>query len=214
MTGSSVILRSTNNPALEISAVPGHFVKRHCHVNYYIDVTNMQHDHMMAREAGIALAEIYVYDRPVDTILCMDGSEVIAAFLAQRLSKNEMLSMNRMKDIHIVTPESDPNGQMIFRDNLQPKVNGHNLLLLITTVTTGRTIRRLVECAKYYGGNIIGVAAIFSSIDEIDGIPVQHLFSAADLPDFAVFSHSECPACRDKVPIDGLANSFGISRVN
>ena len=93
-------------------------------------------------------------------------------------------------------------------------VNGHNLLLLITTVTTGRTIRRLVECAKYYGGNIIGVAAIFSSIDEIDGIPVQHLFSAADLPDFAVFSHSECPACRDKVPIDGLANSFGISRVN
>ena len=34
----------------------------------------------MAREAAMTLAQRYAYEKGVDTIVCLDGSEVIGAF--------------------------------------------------------------------------------------------------------------------------------------
>ena len=42
---------------LEITAIPGHFVTSHSHINYYIDITMMKHDFVMAREAAVTLAQ-------------------------------------------------------------------------------------------------------------------------------------------------------------
>ncbi|MEM1484796.1 orotate phosphoribosyltransferase [Oscillospiraceae bacterium PP1C4] len=210
---NAMIITSTTNSNLEITALPGHFVTSHSHINYYIDISKMKHHHMMAREAGITLAAQYAYDKEVDTIVCMDGSEIIGAFLAQQLSKNDMLSMNRYKNIYIVTPEYNTNGQMIFRDNLQPMINNKHVLLLIASVTTGKTINRALECIRYYGGTLQGVSAVFSIRDELEGIRINYLFSAADIPNYETYSYRDCPQCKAGIKIDGLANSFGISKM-
>lgn len=39
----------------------------------------MKHEFTMAREAAMTLAQNYAYDKGVDTIVCLDGSEVIGA---------------------------------------------------------------------------------------------------------------------------------------
>ena len=75
------------NPKLIVSAYSGHFATRHSHNSHYIDITRMKHEHTMAREAAMTLAQAYTYDKGVDTIVCLDGSEVIGAFLARHLAK-------------------------------------------------------------------------------------------------------------------------------
>lgn len=171
----------------------------------------MKHDFTMAREAAETLAGRFSYEKPVDTIICMDGTEVIGAFLAQALAKSSAYTVNSQKNIYVVPPEFSTNGQIIFRDNLEPMIAGHHVLLLLASVTTGKTIHRALECIAYYKGYTEGIAAIFSACDEIEGHTIHHLFSCANIPDYTTCSFRDCKMCHDGIPIDALANSFGFS---
>ena len=206
-------IKSKLNRDLEITVIPGHFATRHSHNSHYIDITRMKHEHAMAREAAIALSQRYTYEKWIDTIVCLDGSEVIGAFLARHLSQNDRFNLNRGKNINVVTPEYDSNGQLIFRDNLTPMIQGKNVLLLISTVNSGKSVRRLLECVEYYGGTLQGIASIFSTLEEVEGVPVYCLFSPEDIPGYQTSSSKECPMCKAGKPIDALANSYGFSRL-
>ena len=115
-------IQSAFNSNLEVTVFSGHFATRHSHNTHYIDITRMKHEFMMAQEAAKTLAQRYTYEKQIDTIVCLDGSEIIGAFLAQQLSKSDRFALNRDKNINIVTPEYDTNGQLIFRDNLIPMI--------------------------------------------------------------------------------------------
>ena len=203
------IIRNKLNPALEVKVYPGHFATRHSHNTHYIDITRMQHEHNMAREAGMTLAQRYQYERGVDTIVCLDGSEVIGAFLARHLAKKDIFFVNSEKNINVVTPEYNNNSQLIFRDNLTPMINGKDVLLLISTVNSGKTARRALECINYYGGRVQGIAAIFSAVDSVDDAAVYSLFSPEDIPDYATHDPQKCPLCKVGKKIDALSNSYG-----
>ena len=155
-------IRHPNNQKMEVTVYDGHFATRHSHNTHYIDITRMKHEHTMAREAAMWLAQRYAYEKGVDTIVCLDGSEVIGAFLARHLAKGDRFSVNQDKNINVITPEYDSNGQLIFRDNLAPMVSGKNVLILISTVNSGKTVARSLECVQYYGGQVQGIAAIFT----------------------------------------------------
>lgn len=201
------------NPKLEIAVFPGHFATRHSHNSHYIDITRMKHEHTMAREAAITLAQRYTYEKSVDTVVCLDGSEVIGAFLARHLAQKDRYAMNSDKNINVVTPEYDSNGQLIFRDNLAPMVSGKAVLLLISTVNSGKTVRRALECVEYYGGTVQGIAAVFSTQDQVDGTPIFSLFSPNDIPGYSTNAPKECPLCRAGQKIDALSNSYGFSKL-
>ena len=209
MKGTTI--RSRLNPKLEVSVIAGHFATRHSHNNHYIDITRMKHEHTMAREAAVTLAQRYAYEKGVDTIVCLDGSEVLGAFLARHLAKNTLFAVNSDKNINVITPEYDSNGQLLFRDNLIPMVAGRNVLLLISTVNSGKSIRRVVECTQYYGGRVQGIAAVFSTLEEMEGVPIYSLFTPEDIPGYATYAPESCAMCRAGKRIDALANSYGLS---
>ena len=198
-------------PKLEVSAYAGHFATRHSHNTHYIDITRMKHEHTMAREAAMFLAQRYTYEKGVDTVVCLDGSEVIGAFLARHLAKKEMFAINQDKNINVITPEFDSNGQLIFRDNLVSMVEDQDVLILISTVNSGKTARRAVECVQYYGGKVQGIAAIFRVPDAVEGVPVYSLFSPADIPGYATHDPKQCPMCAAGMKIEALSNSYGFS---
>lgn len=213
MEKNALKITSSVNSNVSIEAVPGHFVTSHSHINYYIDITKIKHRHRMARDAAGLLAAPYANVTPVDTIICMDGSEILAAYLADELSKDDMMSVNRHQSINIVPPEFNSNGQMIFRDNLQHMVYQKNVLLLIASITTGKTLHRVLECVDYYGGNVVGVSSVFSAKDEVDGVEVHSIFTAEDIPNYHTSSHRDCPQCKQGVKIDALVNSYGYSEI-
>lgn len=207
----AVSIRSRQNIALEVSVFSGHFATRHSHNSHYIDITRMKHEHTMAREAAITLARAYAFDKNVDTIVCLDGSEVIGAFLARHLTAHDRFNVNSSKNIDVVTPEFDSNSQLIFRDNLVSMINGKDVLILISTVNSGKSAHRALECVEYYGGNVQGIASVFSTLPEIEGVPIYSLFSPEDIPGYSTSDPKSCPICAQGRKIEALANSYGLS---
>ena len=208
---SSMIIKSREANDLKLTAYHGHFATRHSHNSHYLDITRMKHECAMADIAAASLANHYVYEKEIDTVVCLDGSEVIGTFLAGRLAKNDRFSVNSGRNVYVVTPEYDSNGQLIFRDNLAGMVSGKNVLLLISTVNSGKTARRAMECIEYYGGSLQGIAAVFSAIAKVDEVPVMSIFSPEDIPGYMTSLVPDCPLCRAGQKIDALANSYGFS---
>lgn len=161
---------SKKYPDVTLKVISGHFVTPNSHINYYIDMTTMKTRQSEAKEVAKALGHEYAATTIVDTIVCMDGTEVIGAYLADELTGAGIVSMNSHKTIYVVTPEYDKSGQMIFRDNMQMMIKDKHVLLLLASTTTGKTISRAIEGLKYFGANISGVSAIFSAAASVDGV--------------------------------------------
>ena len=201
-------------PEIKIRVMSGHFVTSHSHINSYVDMTMTKMRGSEARNVAKAIASKYSSNTVVDTIVCMDGCEVIGAYLADELTKAGIVSMNAHKTIYIVSPEFNSTGQIIFRENITPMIEGKNVFLLLASTTTGMTLHRCLECIHYYGGHITGITSIFSMINSICGIHVSSLFKAGDLPEYKAYSHEDCPMCREKIPIDAFVNGYGYSKLH
>ena len=138
------------NVALKIA--PGHFATNHSHINYYIDVTTTKTRLSEAQAVAKELVKKYMSTTIVDTILCLEGTEVIGTCLAQALTEAGFLSINAHQTIYVIKPEYNTNSQLIFRENIQPMVRGKHVLVLAASVTTGYTVQGAVEAIRYYGG--------------------------------------------------------------
>ena len=199
------------NSRIKIGVIPGHFATNHSHVNYYVDLNSLKRRLKTASETAKELASYY-QNTPVDTIVCMEGTQMIGAFVAQELSDSPR-TLNKGADINVITPELDSSNQMIFRDDTQKMIWGKHILLLISSASTGVTISRCMDCFRYYNGILEGVGALFSVMDEVDGIPVKSVFTPRDLPEYQTHSPSECPMCREKRKVDALINAYGYSKI-
>ncbi|MDD2362581.1 MAG: orotate phosphoribosyltransferase [Oscillospiraceae bacterium] len=206
-------IRSKVNKNIKIGLIPGHFATNHSHVNYYVDLTSIKSRHKMAKASAEELAKQYITNTPIDTIICLEGTEMVGAFLADALTQSGTLIMNSGNDICVLTPELNSNNQMIFRDNTQKMVWGKNILLLIASASTGKTINRSIDCLQYYSGRLVGIAAVFSAIRESNGLPVNAIFTEDDIPDYNSMPTMECTMCKNKRKIDAIVNSFGYSKV-
>lgn len=199
--------------SVPLKVVAGHFATNHSHVNYYIDMTTLKSRVSEASEIAKILAGKYVMNTVIDTIVCLDGMQVVGTLLAENLTVAGSHSINSHNTIYVVTPEYNSNSQLIFRDNLQPMIDGKHVLILMASVTTGITIRRSAECVSYYGGKVAGVAAIFSAVDDVEGYPIHSVFTRSVLPDYHSCAPMQCPLCRAGQKIDALVNSYGYSKL-
>ena len=191
----------------------GHFATGHSHINYYLDVTPQRFCLSEARKVAQELAAEYKATTLIDTILCLDGTEVIAACMASEMTKTGYMNINQDHDIFVLTPEHTVGSQLIFRENYAPMIQGKNVLILMVSVTTGYTAKAAAQTIAYYGGNTVGVAAIFATADEVVGQPVCSLFNPNDLPGYETHDAIECPWCRRGVRLDALVNSYGYSKL-
>ena len=204
---------SKESNLLAMHAIPGHFATSHSHINYYVDVTSVKTRAGEAKEAAKVLYSRMPKTEYVDTIVCMDGTEVIGAFLAEEFEKGEMASTNRHETIYVVEPEMNSNNQLLFRDNIKPSIAGKHVILLSASTTTGKTIHRSLEGIRYYGGVIEAVASVFSTVEEMDGFQVHAVFHAEDLPGYAAYTAQNCPFCEKGIKLDAVVNGFGYSRL-
>ncbi len=87
-------------------------------------------------------------------------------------------------------------------------------LILCPSVTTGNNVERAAQAVRYYGGKVVGIAAIFSNIEKTsDDIPIYSIFEKSDLPNYQAYEPSECPMCRQGRPLDALVSGMGYSRL-
>ncbi len=189
----------------------GHFAAKHCHTNYYIDMTYTKHRLSEARQAAQELAvKFQTTGALVDTVLCVDGTEVLGTLLAEELIRVGVRNKNEHDTIYVVTPEQN-SSQYIFRENTAHLIQNRHVVVLAATINSGETALGALEAVTYYGGTPVGVCTIFSRLEECGGLPVTTVFSADVLGDYESLPSNRCPLCKAGVKLDALVNSFGIS---
>ena len=191
----------------------GHFATSHSHTNYYIDVTTQKMRLSEAKAVAQELLPYYNSTTIVDTILCLDGTEVIGACLAEELTRSGYMNMNAHQTIYVLTPEHTVGSQLVLRDNMVPMVAGKHVLVLAASVTTGYTALGAIQAVDYYGGHVVGIASIFATTEQVGGFNVCSCFNPKNLPDYASHPAHECPLCKANVKLDALVNGFGYSKL-
>ena len=119
MESRKITIRSKRSN-LALKVIPGHFATRNSHINYYLDITTIRARQSEAKAAASILVQDYSRDIVIDTIVCLDGTEIIGAFLAEKLSEQEFYTKNYHHSTYIITPEVDQLGQWFFRENMLP----------------------------------------------------------------------------------------------
>lgn len=204
----------TKRKNLFLRVAKGHFASNHSHTNYYIDVAAQKSRLTEAKAVAQELCESYNYSTTViDTILCLDGTEVIGTCLANELTKQSFSNINAHQTIYIVTPEIISGSQMMFRDNIVPMIKGKHVLIFAVSVASGVTAQSAIEAVNYYGGNVVGISSIFSTTTQCSGYKVNSVFNPHDLDGYFNVASHECPLCKEKKKIDALINSHGYSKL-
>ena len=191
----------------------GHFATRNSHTNYFIDVTRQQSCLQEADAVAQQLAQRLASSTMVDTILCMDGTRVIGACLARKLTESSYNSINSGKEIYLLRENVSAGGKLIFRENARFMLEGKNVLLLLASITTGSTVEKGMRCVQYYGGSVAGVASIYSHLKEVSGTPVVSLFDTEDLPGYASYPQQDCPLCREGKEVDAIIDKYGYEKL-
>ena len=211
MASENIYKIRTKNRNLFLRVSEGHFATSHSHINYYIDVSAQKARLSEASAVAKDLVSYYNKSTIVDTILCLDGTEVIGTCLAHELTKGDFMNMNAHQTIYVVTPEHTTGSQLIFRDNSAPMVVGKHVLVLAASVATGYTAQSAVEAIRYYNGIPVGICSIFACVEECEGFPVQSIYSKDELDGYISLPARECPLCKEGKKLDALVNSYGIS---
>ncbi|MBU5426290.1 hypothetical protein KQI41_07655 [Tissierella pigra] len=206
-------IESPKNKLITLDVIPGHFTTGNAHLNYYLNMSRIKANALVARDVAREMAIPYLSKSLVDTIICMEDTEVIGAYMAEELLENGSMVVNSDRDIHVVRPTVSIGGQLIFMQSTQKFVYNKHIVLLISSASTGKTILKALECISYYGGNLEGISAIFSARAKIAGQEINAIFSTDDIPNYEVSKPSECKMCKDKQKIDAIVNHDGYTMV-
>ena len=137
-----------------MNVIPGHFTTSHFHLSHYLDLFDLKSNAAIARNVAVELAVPYIHSTPVDTIVCMEGTEIIGAYLAEELRQSGRSVINSEREIHVVSPIYSVDKKLIFHSNVQEKIKNKNVLLLVSSISSGATIKSALECLSYYAESL------------------------------------------------------------
>jgi len=201
------------NPNISMNVIPGHFSTGCCHTNYFLDVGSLKTNAMLAREVARELSVPYLSSTLVDTIVCIENTRVIGAFLAEELLQDGTAVMNAGGEIHVVTPKHNVDEKLVFYDNEIKLIENRNILLITTTVSSGRTLGDALECLSYYKGRVVGIAALFMCSGADLGREIQTLFTSDDVPGYEKYIPGECGICASGIGLEALISSEGYKKI-
>ncbi|MCD8373351.1 MAG: orotate phosphoribosyltransferase [Clostridia bacterium] len=198
---------SNINRSVSIKVIPGHFATKHSHISHCVDMTKVKSQLDAAKAAARMFAGMLI-STPVETIISLDRMKMVGAYLAEELSGR---GINISRNISVISPEIN-NDKMLLRDNFLPYVKNKHVLILTASTSTGVTVESVAEGVTYYGGEPVGIAAVFGASFE-SKVPVITLFGMEDVPDFKSYSPVDCPLCKKGIKIDAVVNSYGYSKI-
>jgi len=213
MEGKAFNVSLEKNPAISIRVIPGHFTTSSAHISHYLDVTRLKSNARAAKFAAKELAATYISSTFIETIVCMENTDVIGAFLAAELLKDGAPVINSGGDINIITPMSNVSGKLIFHDSELELIRDKNIFLLLATVSSGRTLDSALECLGYYGGKIAGVSTLFLALNNELRRDVHALFTSDDIEGYTISDHTACPMCKAGVKLDAIISSEGYTKI-
>lgn len=207
-------ITSSRDDMICMHVTPGHFATSSSHISHYLDMSTLKKSAGIAMDVARDLAIPYLgVSAMVDTIVCMEGTEIIGAYLAQELLQEGTLIMNSDNVIHVLTPTNNVNRQLTFQQNEYEHISGKQVILLTASVSSGRTVSRALECLSYYGGSLVGISALFTALTHVCKQEISALFTSEDIPGYSFSRPGECKMCREGKKLDGLVTDGGYTQM-
>jgi len=201
------------NPVISLNMNLGHFTTSHFHASHYLDLNHLKTNASLARDVAIELALPYLSTTLVDTIVCMEGTEVIGAYMAEELLQEGTSVLNSGSDINIITPITNTNRNLMFQSNKQDLIYQRNIIVLVSSISSGTTLSSAWDCLSYYGGNAVGISALFNAYPEKQEQEIYSLFTADDIPGYQLYRPGECPLCKAGQKLDAIIAHDGYIRI-
>ncbi|MCL2768202.1 MAG: hypothetical protein FWE49_05710 [Synergistaceae bacterium] len=201
------------NPLISMKVIPGHFTTSNAHISHYLDVSRLKCNSMIARDVARELALPYKTTTMVDTIVCMERTEVIGAYLAEELRQSGVSVINEGHEIYVTTPISNNIGNLSFQSSMIKHITNKDIILLTASVSSGRTLDSALDCIAYYRGRIAGISALFLAQLERLEQGINALFTSDDIPEYKMFSSRKCEMCQAGQALDALISTEGYTKI-
>ncbi len=123
-------------------------------------------------------------------------SQWVAYALTVRRSSGETLAIYAEKD------NDSPDKTFSFHRGYDAYVPGRNILVVEDVLTTGGSVRQVIELIRRLGGNVVGLSALCNRGNvqpaDVDNVPIQSLIQI----NLETFAEADCPFCQTRVPIN------------
>ncbi|GAC1423628.1 MAG: phosphoribosyltransferase family protein [Ktedonobacteraceae bacterium] len=81
-------------------------------------------------------------------------------------------------------------------------IPGKNILIVEDILTTGGSVRRVIELVRKHGGTVVGVSALCNrgnvQPEDVGDVPIHTLITL----DLETYAEEDCPFCKQQVPIN------------
>ena len=203
----------TKNPLIKMKVVPGHFTTNSSHLSHYLDLNNLKSNAVVAREVTRELALPYLTTTSVDTIVCMEGTEVIGAYMAEELLQKGTSFAEVDRQINVVVPVSNVYRKLMFQHDMQELIDNRNIILLLSSISSGASLNSALECLRYYGGKIVGISTLFNAYPDQFEQKIHTMFTSKDIPDYKLYSPNNCPICSEGRKLDAIIIHDGYLKI-
>jgi orotate phosphoribosyltransferase len=123
-------------------------------------------------------------------------SQWVAHYLNEQRETGETLAVYAEKGTDSVDK------QFFFGRGYDKYIPGKNVLIAEDILTTGGSVRQVVELVRRQGGNVVGITALCNrgnvQPDAVGGVPINALIAI----DLDTYEPEDCPFCRNNVPIN------------
>lgn len=160
------------------------------------------------------IAEYFKFNNVDVVIAPAIGGVVLSQWTANHLTdmtdmeKNDVLALYAEKGISEEIAQSDGTikkiENFIIKRGQDKNIPGKNVLIVEDVLTTGGSVKQVIDLVKGLGGNIVGVAVLCNrNPTEITAksLEVPELFVLTETP-LDAFDEAECPLCKINTPIN------------
>lgn len=138
-------------------------------------------------------------------------SQWAAHHLNQRRATGETLAVYAEKG------SDGTDKKFFFSRGYDKYIAGKNILVVEDVLTTGGSVRQVIELVRQHGGNVVGLSALCNRGNvqpaDVGGVPVQSVIAIT----LETFAEAECPFCQQQVPINtelGKGRAFLAKKMN
>ena len=112
------------------------------------------------------------------------------------------LSQLTRRDVLAIYAEKGPNETFVFNRGYDRFIPNRRLLVVEDVLTTGGSVKKVLEALKPFGGDVVGVGVLCNRggvrPEDIGGVDIDALISVS----MTSWPASECPLCESRVPVN------------
>ncbi len=125
------------------------------------------------------------------------GGIILSTWTAYHLSKL------KNKEILGIYTEKTPDKNQIFTRGYDKLVKDKNVLVIEDNVTTGGSVKKVVESVRAAGGTVVAVCVMFNrDPDNVTSETIGAPFSSLAIIKAESWDEEECPLCKENIPIN------------